>query len=295
MPDANHPLLIHLHIPKNAGTTFSRLIKLRLATYPPAHWFHHSTTLGCYTVRGPVDARFDAIDRLSVANKQRVRFFESHAAFGVHERLPKPSAYFTLLRDPVARTLSMYDFMLQDNKRPQKMTLEHFCSDKWFWPMFAIDNAQVRYLAGKQGELPATPFGQVTREMLETAKQRLSEHFLLVGTLEQFDESVVLLRRALAWKPLYYARSNITKNRTERAAIPDPTMDRIREINELDLELLEFARALMQQRIDAEGESFQSELADYKRANASRARRLAPLFKALPACRAAAQRLRLIR
>ncbi len=295
MPDEHHPLLIHLHIPKNAGTTLSRLIKLRLASWPPAHWLHHSSVLGCYNVRGPVNARFDAIANLSDANKQRMRFFESHAAFGVHERLPQPSKYFTLLRDPIARTCSMYDFMLQDNKRAQKMTLEHFCSDKWFWPMFAVDNAQVRYLAGEQGELPTTPFGEVTRVMLDTAKQRLAEDFLLVGTIDKFDESVVLLRRALNCKPLYYARSNVTKQRTDRESIPESTMDRIREINELDLELLDFARDLMQQRIDAEGESFTKKLAEYKRNNTARAKRLAPLFKALPALRSVAQRLRLVR
>ena len=295
MTDQHHPLLIHLHIPKNAGTTLSRLIKLRLAAWPPSHWLHHATTLGCYNVRGPVQARFDAIDRLPGAKKQRVRFFESHAAFGAHEHLPQPSSYFTLLRDPVARTLSMYDFMLQDNKRAQKMTLEHFCSDKWFWPMFAVDNAQVRYLAGESGELPTTPFGQVTRDMLDSAKHRLAEQFVLVGTLERFDESVVLLRRAMGWKPLYYARSNVTKKRTERTAIPEQMMDRIREINHLDLELVESARQLMQQRIEAEGESFTTELAEYKRVNAARAKSLAPIYRALPTLRSAAQKLRLLR
>lgn len=295
MPDEHHPLLIHLHIPKNAGTTLSRLIKLRLAAWPPSAWLHHSAILGHYTVRGPVQARFDKIASLSDADKQRMRFFESHAAFGVHEALPQPSTYFTLLRDPVARTLSMYDFMLQDNKRPMKMTLEHFVSDKWFWPMFAVDNAQVRYLAGERGELPDVPFGEVTRAMLDTAKQRLTEHFILAGTIERFDESVVLLRRALGWKPLYYARSNVTRQRTPRESISDSTMDRIHDINQLDLELVDFARNLMDERIAQAGESFQTELALYRKNNAARAKRLAPLYKALPALRRAGQTLRLVR
>lgn len=41
----------------------------------------------------------------------------------------------------------------------------------------------------------SVPFGKVTREMLEQAKENLMCHFKVIGLTERFDESMMLLRK----------------------------------------------------------------------------------------------------
>ncbi|MEE9131582.1 MAG: hypothetical protein V3T84_16325 [Phycisphaerales bacterium] len=55
--------------------------------------------------------------------------------------------------------------------------------------------------------------GQCTRTMPDVAIERLEEAFTFVGIVEQFDESLVLLRRMLNWRGCYYVASNVTKRR----------------------------------------------------------------------------------
>ena len=115
------PLLIHLHIPKNAGTTLSRMVKIGLLLRPPTNLLREQSTLGMYSTPG-TDARVEAIARLPERRRARVRFFEAHCGWGVHERLPRECAYFTLLREPNKRTLSVFGFEGEGARHPS-MTL----------------------------------------------------------------------------------------------------------------------------------------------------------------------------
>ncbi len=95
MAGAPTPLLIHLHIPRNAGSTLGRLLRLKLGFWPPANLLHHAQTLGFYRLPG-FEQRLAAIAAMSNSARQRVRLFEAHAGYGLHEQLPKPSIYLTM-------------------------------------------------------------------------------------------------------------------------------------------------------------------------------------------------------
>ena len=81
----NHRI-IYVHIPKTAGTTLNTIIERH---YPPEKRF----SLG---PRAQEDvARFKA---LSAAERARIWMLNGHLAYGLHDYLPGPTAYFTILR-----------------------------------------------------------------------------------------------------------------------------------------------------------------------------------------------------
>ncbi|MEX0887401.1 MAG: hypothetical protein WD009_13280 [Phycisphaeraceae bacterium] len=277
--DARPPILIHLHIPKNAGTTLSRMIKRRLLLRPPTNILHHSQTLGLYNVPD-YRRRLDAINALPERGQRRIRFFEAHAAWGLHESLPGAARYVTMLREPTNRVLSVFSYRKELGRIPADMSLEAFVAREDVHRVWWVDNAHVRYLAGEHGHILDVPPGGCQRQHLELAKTRLVEGIGFFGLVERFDESLCLLFRWLNWKPTHYLTGNVTRRRLHMDELDEPTRDMIRELNVLDTELYAFACELFEQRVRDAGASFADEVAAYGQSNARANRLIRPL--ALP-------------
>ncbi|MEO6969971.1 MAG: sulfotransferase family 2 domain-containing protein, partial [Chthoniobacterales bacterium] len=92
--------VIFLHLPKTAGTTLNRLIEWE---YPLSEMYSID----------PVLFRWSAahLRKLSPDRLKKTRMFKGHMLFGLHEALPQPATYITVLRDPVDRVLSAFYFM----------------------------------------------------------------------------------------------------------------------------------------------------------------------------------------
>ncbi len=276
---ARPPLIIHFHIPKNGGVTLSRMFKSKLGFWPPSNLLHHSTVLGFYSIH--ISERIPRIESLSESAKKRVRFVEGHAGFGLHEVLPTPSAYITMLREPVDRTASSYFYEREQGHISSDLSFEHWLQQDNPLRIWFPDNAQVRYLAGDEGKIVDVPHGECTEEMLEAAKKHLDEYFMLVGILEQFDSSVILLRRLMGWRHCYYGRANVTKRRRRVDELPESTIALIHKYNALDLELYRWALERFEKRIADEGPSFQHELEQFRRRMDRLAGPMSRLYKIL--------------
>lgn len=290
MPADPIPLLIHLHIPRNAGSTLGRVLRLKLGFWPPSHLLHHFQTLGFYRLAG-FQQRLDAIEALSVADRRRVRLFEAHAGFGVHERLGQPSTYLTMLREPIDRAVSVFYFQRQHARIPDDMTLDQFVLHADPQRVWWVDNAQVRYLAGTGGDIVDVARGQCTRTMLDVAIERLEEAFAFVGIVEQFDESLVLLRRTFNWRGCYYVASNVTKRRRRTQELQSAELALLNEHNELDCELYRHAKLLLERRVAEAGASFAGELAHFRLRNKRLARWIGPTQRILSAGRQSIMKL----
>ncbi len=280
MAGATTPLLIHLHIPRNAGSTLGRLLRLKLGFWPPANLLHHAQTLGFYRLEG-FQRRLAAIGALSDDARQRVRLFEAHAGYGLHEQLPQPSIYLTMLREPIDRAVSVYYYQRQHARMPDDMTLQQFVLTADPQRVWWVDNAQVRYLAGSDGQIVDVPRGQCTRTMLDVAIERLDQAFAFVGLVEQFEASIVLLRRTLNWRGCYYVPSNITKRRRRIQELQDSELALLNDLNELDIELYGHASSLFQHRVEEAGSSFRRELAQFSVRNKRHAKWIGPLHKSV--------------
>jgi hypothetical protein len=131
-----------------------------------------------------------------------------------------------------------------------------------------VDNGQTRLLSGVEeaGAPPVIPFGECTVETLEIAKKNLCEQFAIVGLTESFDETLILLKRALCWRDPFYIKANVAKNRPRRDEIPEATLKGIIKHNELDIQLYQCARGLFRKQIER-CVSFDSELQRFRSLN----------------------------
>ena len=186
--------MIFLHIPKAAGMTLSKIIERQ---YRPTSIF---TTSG---IRAGIS--IDDFRKLPEARRRKVKALKGHMWFGLHEFLPQPSTYITMLRDPVDRIVSHYYFALQRETQhylyrsitSKHMTLADYASSGM---SPELNNGQTRLLSGVENLNKLTGFEPCIPEMLERAKKNLKEHFSVVGLSERFDETLIILRKVFGWK-----------------------------------------------------------------------------------------------
>ena len=253
-PNKKHESLIFLHIPKAAGTTLMTILDRQ---YEPDVIF---STYGSKRDQEGVDK----LKKLPEDQREKIRVLRGHLPFGVHTFLPQTSHYFTILRDPIERTISHYYFVLKttrhylhDRVTSQNMTLKDYVSNGIDTE---LDNGQTRVISGVGHTVG---FGQCSTEMLETAKKHLSE-MLVVGLSERFDETVILLKRNFGWKLPFYIKANVTENRPRREDISKDTLAAIERCNELDFELYRYAQELFEERIRQQPPAFERELKRFR-------------------------------
>ena len=225
--------IIFLHIPKSAGTTLNRLIEWE---YP---------LFEMYSV-DPVFFRWSRarLWRLPQRRLKKFRVFKGHMPFGLHEVLPQPATYITVMRGAVERVISAYFFMknyvLHPNYwkfRREGWTLEDFVRRS------PRENVQTKMIAGADYDAPCTA------ETLLKAKENL-QYFSVLGLTERFDESLALMKLRFGWKLESYSSFNVTRTRPQRRDLPQSTLDLIAERNRFDIELYECAAKLFAQAID---------------------------------------------
>jgi hypothetical protein len=232
---AGDRMAIFLHIGKTAGWTLRQILYRNvprrdvMRVRPPMH-----------RPRGFLnDDPLKTFAALPEAERARPRLLVSHMIFGIHDSVPRDSTYFTMLREPVARSLSQYRHVL---RRPEhrlhaaaaagELSLERYVTGG---VALEMDNGQTRALAGDI----ETPFGRCTPEMLERAKRNVDEHFAVAGVTERFDEMLVALGREFGWRNLYYVRAN-TAPEGQRVPITEEDREMIRAQNSLDCELYQY-------------------------------------------------------
>ncbi|MFO7537684.1 MAG: sulfotransferase family 2 domain-containing protein [Chloroflexota bacterium] len=249
----SNPTLLFLHIPKTAGTTLNSIIERQ---YPPQQ---------IYTLGERVQESLANYRQLTTAEKQQYRLILGHMGFGLHEHVPGPSRYFTVLRQPLERCVSFYYFV----QRLSNHYLHEYVHDKsWSLAQFVesgitimMDNFQTRLLSGAWAE-PA--YGACTPALLAQAKQNLQTHFDVVGLTSEFDRTLLLLRHHYGWRNIYYVRQNVTEKRPSAHEIDPRTRQLLLAHNQLDMELYQFAQTLFTQQVAAQGISFEWELARFR-------------------------------
>ena len=208
-----------------------------------------------------------------------------HMTYGLHEFVPRPSTYVTLLREPLALVRSQYHHVRRHPGHvlhEQAKSYVDLASYIESGLSLEMDNSQTRAFAGDT----TTPFGACTSEMLDRAKANL-ECFSVAGITERFDESLVAMIRAFGWRRVRYVTTNVDPERARRAPLTDRERALVHERNALDLALYRWALDRFERDVIAVP-GFTVDLAAFRAKN----RRYGPLGRLLAAPRSSAARMR---
>jgi hypothetical protein len=135
-----------------------------------------------------------------------------HFPYGVHRLLGRPARYVTLVRDPLAREISSYNYHHQNGSLADSDSLEDLLSQGRL-----LDNPQTRMLAG-----PAAMRGPCTEDTFHQAIANLELDFALVGVTERAHEFLGALLGLLGFPAVQYVHSRVTAIR--RIESPDPRL-----------------------------------------------------------------------
>jgi Galactose-3-O-sulfotransferase len=245
----SQPLVVFQHLPKTAGSTLRGIIHRQYGS---------SRILPLYA-----SSFGEELAAIPPSQMDRLRAVMGHFYFGAHTFLSKPCTYITVLRDPVDRVISCYYFARRSPLDPlydsvRRMSLKEF-AETW------VDNDQTRILAGKYG----APSSETCSydELLNIAKENLAKYFAVVGITEEFDRSLILMKRILGWRNPFYMRRNVTRGRPRKGEISQETLYAIQANNELDLELYRYGKKLFQEQIGSQSPSFENELQRFRKLN----------------------------
>ncbi|WP_445487020.1 sulfotransferase family 2 domain-containing protein [Niallia sp. 03133] len=219
---ADKAVSVFIHIPKTGGTTLNEIFKRQ---YNSKKFHDHDSYNG----------EIKTLDELNEHEKNKILAVAGHHFYGDHEYFNKPFRYFTMLRNPVDRVISLYYFLqtFPGYERVKDMSLEEY--------ILAEPEAQ-----NNQTVLIC---GDFVNPDLDTAKERLKT-FQIVGVTDMFDESLFFLKKEFNWKKVNYTKKNITKNRPLKEEISSDLINLIKEYNALDIELYYFAKQLLEEKIN---------------------------------------------
>jgi len=214
----NSNILAFIHIEKAAGQTFTRILEnnyiwrhCRVATLKKEHH-------GVF--------QWDDLRTLLRINPF-LRALAGHSLVpysNLMDHSPQIK-YITILRDPIKRYISHYQYWIQVLKK--KISFEEFLSMEYSY------NFQTKKIAGT--------------EDLEEAKTILNEKVFLAGIVEEFDQFLVVLKNKLAPEPfdIAYERRNVAQANRVRNRIYEKFEEyeeKIVQNNHLDMQLYKYVK-----------------------------------------------------
>lgn len=238
-----------LHIPKTAGLTMQA---------PLARHFNADDIAAAITWTPLL-----GLDREYLVRK---KLFQGHFFGPLEQYIGLRCFRFTILRDPVERALSHYGHVLRDDQhylhqRALELgSFEAYLDDpvtrmttiNFQARMLALDSdveAIYRKLSDQERTewcleryIETTLFEPDESVLLAKAKKRLAS-IDVVGITERFEETMALLCYKRGWPfPDEIQARNVNDARPRRTALASSTLNRLADLNAIDIALYELAR-----------------------------------------------------
>lgn len=234
-------MLVFIHINKTGGNTFSHILR---SSYGLRH---------CQVE--PLQSQW-AITPFTTHDLQRLRklypnlkSIGGHRVFGYVDLEDNNTEckYFTLMRDPLKRCASRFQFNVQHRGKKDLVFEEWIQND---WPR----NSATKWIAGVDDAAEAIRI--------------IQEKNIFVGLTERFDESMVLLKRLIANDlNISYKRVNVARDNTikEDLISNQSTRQMLIESQQADLELYKYVEQELYPTYQREyGPSLEADVASYR-------------------------------
>jgi hypothetical protein len=176
------------------------------------------------------------------ARRDEIRVVTGHFPLCTTELLDANFTTFTVLRDPVERTLSYLRHHRETTPADSELPLEEIYEDPGNFRHF-IENHMVKMLSLRSEELRPSAMMTVVdldRRRLEKAQDAL-ESMDAFGLQENLEGFARLLESRYGWSLGALVHENVTG----RTDVPASFRQQIAEDNSLDMELYEHARTLL--------------------------------------------------
>jgi hypothetical protein len=225
--------LVHVHIPKTAGSTFNSILRALFPKERIYEYFAYFNDSGC---DGPA---------ISAALREK-SIFLGHMDMRCLPLLPRETMFVSFLRDPVDRVVSGYYNILRDPSNPAHRDVKGMDISTYLDSGLVrdVDNGQVRRLAGVGMD---AAWGSMTAKHLALARSNIDENRFFIGITERFDESLILLHQSLGTKMTHYVSVNVRRVTSE--SVPTSIREHILALNPLDAALYKEYSANFGQRL----------------------------------------------
>ena len=183
-------------------------------------------------------------DQTKINILNNAKAVSGHFTYGIHEMLEGESKYFTLLRDPVARTRSFYAYsLINKGSKIHRYLHDNNISFEQFIEMeqkdiqkaevhelnYVLENGQSKVMSGEDiiiGDKYRTD------DLLQLVENNIKKDFQFIGVTEMFDDSFIEINKLLR---LSIFNLYITQNRsTVKVEVSDAARKIILERNSVD-------------------------------------------------------------
>lgn len=173
----DEPTLIHLHIPKTAGTSLANTLSV-LPRMQPNKIVHNGTL-----------ADLRAMPR---GQRRKLRYIRGHLSIGAGDAFGLPYRYLCVLREAGPRIFSFYQFINRTRTHPAfaavngaNMTFGDYLEFSQSHPHHSVEinNGQVRRLSGESN---AKSIGDEAR-LFRAALHTISTPSMILGVVEHLD------------------------------------------------------------------------------------------------------------
>lgn len=236
-------LLVFLHIPKAAGTSFKGVLA-------QAYGRHFQPYNGHLTP--------GVLEKYNPSNSSELLALSSHHGFGFHRLFGSTAGkmldgdgifsgrdvrYLTMLRDPIDRMVSLYNFVTTFPKHRLHKETAGMEVGEFFRYMDRIGNQAI---CNQQYALVC---GLRQKRDMAKAKDILQGMFV-AGPMERSADVVTVLQSELRWPPeiAYQIRNSSPKKLNNRAQLPSDILQMLIDRNELDLELYEHSKTVFENK-----------------------------------------------
>lgn len=227
--------LIFVHIPKAAGTTLNRFIE---AQYSPSRIY----TIGGYKP----SEHIKKFVQFSEFRKNFYSVYKGHGAWALTNNLPSPFQAITILRDPISKAISTYNYTKSNPKHRNYKEANRLSFSDYIIGLeeSTFQNPQVRELCSKSTQYDS----DISYSDLVEAKKNIETYFSVVGVTELFNESVALMCLKLGWTPHGIVTENVTPS-SQASQISIEDRRKLEDQLKLDIELYQWAKSRLDETL----------------------------------------------